>query len=114
MAQVFNVESEGKPFNSMRMIVCRTDEEAEEIFRKKKDGLWQPRQVSENSVWGNRQGVSDAFAHTYIGRKDNLVFEIVLYEGAGMASKEELARMHQQYLAERRELDTLIERIMRE
>lgn len=113
MAQVLKVESEGKPFSSMRVIVCKTDEEAEEIFHTKGEGLLDPRPMSDHAVWGNRAGLIDAFAHTFIGRKGNLVFEIVLYEGAGMASKEELARMHQQYLSERRELDTLIERIMR-
>ncbi len=113
MAHVLKVDSEGKPFNSMKMIVCKTEEEAKDMYARKKEGLLNPQEKTEDAVWGQTSGVHDAFGHTFIGRKDNILYEIVLYEGAGPASNEDLARMHQQYLAERRELDSLIGRIMK-
>lgn len=113
MAQVLRIDSEGKPFSSMNMIVCKTAEEAEEVFSDKRENLKNPKELAENAVWGERFLVHDAFGHTFIGRRDNLVFEIILYEGAGPASTEDLTRMHQKYLSEKRELDILISRIMK-
>ncbi len=39
MAQILRIDSEGKPFSSMNMIVCKTAEEAEEVFSDKRENL---------------------------------------------------------------------------
>jgi len=113
MAQVLKVDNEGKPFDSMKIYACRSDEETDELFAEKKDRLLNVKPVADNGAWGDAPNVCDAFGHTFVGRKDNLVFEIVLHEGAGPATTEDLHRMHQQYLSEKRELDSLIGRIMK-
>lgn len=113
MAQVLRVDTEGKPFNSMKIFVCKSDGEAEEIFSQKKERLLKPEVQADNAVWGEAPGAKDAFAHTFVGRKENLVYEIVLYEGAEPSSREDLTRMHQMYLEHRRELDSLVARIMK-
>lgn len=113
MAQVLKVDSEGKPFHSMKIYVCKSDEDAREVFDEKKGRIMKPESRTDRDVWGEIPGVSDAFGHTFVGMNGNLVYEFVLYEGAGPATKEDLHRMHQQYVAEKRELDSLIARIMR-
>lgn len=113
MAQILKVDREGKPFTSMQIAVCKTDEEARDFFGQKKAKLLNPKSKTEDDVWGQAEGACDAFAHTFLGRKENLVFEILLFEGAGPGTTEDLNRMHQQYLAQKRELDSLIARLMK-
>ena len=70
----FPRDSEGKPFHSMKIYVCKSDEEAKEVFDEKKSRIMKPESKTDSDVWGEISGVSDAFGDTFVRRKENLVY----------------------------------------
>lgn len=108
---VLEVDKNTMPFSDMHLFVCSSDNEAKDLFSGKKAGMYERREKSEDAVWGELP-CCDAFMHTFLGRKDNLVIEITLVESAGIMTNEQRDSGHKEYLKQKRKLNSLVRKIM--